>query len=122
MTYRMRQSADVACAELSAYGLHLTSRHRLTISPGVIWANSNYMESTFGIDSLQSQAEGLPTHGAHAGVEYPTLGVDWEWEINNRFSLSTNATALRLMGDAASRPLVKQRTGGVYSTTLSYRF
>ncbi len=104
------------------YGLHLASHHRLTISPGVIWASSNYMESTFGIDSLQSQADGLPTHSARAGVKDLVLGVAWEWEINNRISLATNATALRLLGDAASSPLVKQRTNGVYSTTLSYRF
>jgi outer membrane protein len=104
------------------YVIHLASHHHLTLEMGVDWANADYMKSTFGVDAQQSRADGLSTHGTAAGVKDVAQRVDWAWEITNHVNLSTSVGAVHMTGSAATSPLVNQRTSGVYSTALSYRF
>lgn len=85
-------------------------------------ADRKNMQTYYGVTALQSQRSGYRQYTAKAGVEKVGLGVSWNHQLNDKWSVRTMAGAFRLVGDAADSPLTKRKTAPVVFTTLNYKF
>lgn len=91
------------------------------------WADDNYMQSMFGITSVQSarSPRRYAVHDAGAGVKDVKFGLNANYAFTPAIGLFARAEYGRLLGDAADSPIVKdagsenQMTGML---GLSYRF
>ena len=84
------------------------------------WANDDYMESFFGINSQQSAAAGLERHNADAGFKDVNLSISAGYPITNRWRIVTTMEYKRLLGDAASSPIVDDKNQFVAGIGLAY--
>ena len=94
----------------------------MKLAASATWADDNYMESYFGVNTVQSSASGYARYNPESGFK----SVDFEagviylfaenWAVNAQVGYS------RLLGDAKDSPIV--RDGGRFSGELflSYRF
>lgn len=85
-------------------------------------ADRKNMQTFYGVTAQQSARSGYRVYTPKAGVEKVGLGVAWNRQLNERWSVRTMAGAFRLTGDAADSPLTKRKTAPVLFTTLNYRF
>ena len=94
----------------------------LQLGVSATWADGDYMEGYFGVNSLQSSRSGYARYDAESGFKSVDFrfGVIYlfaeNWAVNARGGYS------RLLGDAADSPIVKDDgrfSGGLF---LSYRF
>jgi outer membrane scaffolding protein for murein synthesis (MipA/OmpV family) len=110
-------------AALQKSFLALAPHHHLSLSAGLTWANRPYLHSYFGADARR-QPDGT-TSRAYApagGVRDVQLVLNWNWELSHLWLLSSQASATRLMDDAARSPLVDRRNNFAVRTGLAYRF
>jgi len=100
---------------------------RLTISGGPRFTveTAKAVEPYFGITSVQSIASGLPMFEAKGGAHSAGAGVQVSYRLTPQWELHSYVEYARLLGDAASSPLVKLR-GSENQTTIgigaSYSF
>lgn len=99
-------------AELQAeHGIWRSQGDRLAILGGVAtnWASGNYMRRYFGISAAQAQTSGLPVFQAKAGFRDVSARVIGRYRLTEDWTLLGLARFMRLTGDAARSPLVRQR-------------
>jgi outer membrane scaffolding protein for murein synthesis (MipA/OmpV family) len=93
----------------------------MTLNASLKYADSNYMQTYFGVSPLQSSASGFKTHQPSAGFVASKVGVTAATPLSREVFVFANVSAQRLMGDAANSPLARQKTqpsaflGAVYS-------
>ncbi|MEB0138767.1 MULTISPECIES: MipA/OmpV family protein [unclassified Undibacterium] len=100
----------------------LNDKHRLTATVSANWANSQYMQSYFGVNATQSQASGYTPYTPSAGLTDVKLGTSWHWTIDTNWSLTTGATISRYSNDVSKSPFVFQNSPVVVYSAASYRF
>ena len=100
----------------------LGSHDALTLSPGVTLADAGFMRSTYGISARQAQLDELPAYTARAGVRSMGLDIDWQSELDTKFTLDAGLSLGRLVGSAAHSPLVARRAEATAFSALSYHF
>ena len=85
------------------------------------YADSNYMQSYFGVSAAQSAASGLKTYQPSAGFAAAKVGLTAGTPLSREIFVFTNVSLQRLLGDAANSPIVSKKTqptafiGGVYT-------
>lgn len=95
---------------------------RLTLGPGLLWADGRRQRTVFGIDAEQSLASGLPTYRPGASIASMRLlasaayQLDAHWQIGGRLSIE------RLRDGSADSPLVERRTQPFVALYTMYRF
>jgi outer membrane scaffolding protein for murein synthesis (MipA/OmpV family) len=90
--------------------------------PSLTVADSSYMETTFGVNSIQSANSGYPRYRARAGLKAAGLGFTATWFITDHWLLNTDAAVSRLLGSAAESPITQRRTQGTLTLTIAYMF
>ncbi|GGC58813.1 MipA/OmpV family protein [Undibacterium terreum] len=111
--------------QLSLGGLFnksLGQKHQLSASVGANWANSNYQQSYFGVNAVQSANSGYSQFSPSAGLTDIRLGAAWNWNIDSNWSLTTGASLKHLMGDAARSPFVSEKNPVSVFSAATYRF
>ena len=98
----------------------LGAHDSLTLSPGLTLADASFMRSTYGISAAQGAIDGLPAYDAKAGLRDLHLDIDWNSELNTKFTLDTGVSLSRLMGSAAHSPLIAQRADATLFLALTY--
>jgi MipA family protein len=100
---------------------------RLTISAGprFTWESTQATAPYFGVDAVQAMASGLPLFNARGGPHSYGAGAQVSYRINPQWEVHSYIEYERLLGDAASSPLVTLR-GSPNQTTFgigaSYSF
>ena len=85
------------------------------------YADSNYMQSYFGVTAAQSSTSGLKAYKPAAGFAAAKVGLTAGTPLSRQIFVFANLSVQRLMGDAANSPIVSKKTqptafvGGVYS-------
>ena len=79
------------------------------IGPRAVFASSNYNNTYYGIDAVQSANSGLNRYHADAGWVSYGIGGFISLPVSNSVSLSAFGGYDRLGDEAASSPLIKQR-------------
>lgn len=96
-----------------------------SLEASTTWASSDYMETYFGVSPKQSARSGLEQFDAEAGFKDVAVTLGLNYMVTESIGLSGRAQYKRLLGDAASSPIVDdegsadQFFGGLF---LTYRF
>jgi len=100
----------------------LDVRNRLSASLSVNWANTNYLQSYYGVNATQSAASGYAQFAPSSGLTDLHVGATWNWNIDTKWSLSTGASVRHLLGDASKSPFVFQRNPVTVFSAATYSF
>ncbi len=95
---------------------------RAGASLGASYANDNYMQSFFGINSAQAARSSHKVYTPTAGLRNTYVSAFVSYMVDQRTSLSLIVTSDRLAGDAKASPLSeKTRTSSIVGA-VSYHF
>ena len=93
----------------------------VSLNASLKFADSNYMQSYFGVSAAQSAASGLKSYQPSAGIAAAKVGLTAGTPLSRQIFVFANLSVQRLMGDAANSPIVSKKTqptafiGGVYT-------
>ncbi|WP_322104602.1 MipA/OmpV family protein [Paraburkholderia sp. J41] len=90
--------------------------------PSVTFADSNYMQSWFGVTPQQSVDSGYRQYGASAGLKSAGFGLTMVYFVNKHWFVSADGALKRLLGSAAHSPIIQTKTEGVCDVSINYQF
>ena len=88
------------------YELMKTSKVNLSLGVRTSWADSNYMDTYFGVDRHNVRNSGLPFYNADSDVKDVGLSLTGVYHFNKTWAAGANASYTRMLGDAEDSPLV----------------
>jgi outer membrane scaffolding protein for murein synthesis (MipA/OmpV family) len=96
--------------------------HRLSVALNATWVNRNYNEAYFGFIPAAGATRDLYTYRPSSGLRDVQATLNWNWELDASWLLTTQFSVSRLMGSAARSPLVERRNTTAFRTGIAYRF
>jgi outer membrane scaffolding protein for murein synthesis (MipA/OmpV family) len=90
--------------------------------PSVTFADSNYMQSWFGVTPQQAAASGYQPYSASAGLRSAGFGITMVYFVNKHWFVSADGALKRLLGSAAHSPIIQTKTDGVCDISINYQF
>jgi MipA family protein len=94
----------------------------LSFSPNLVWADSKYNQTYFGVTGAQSAKSGFAAYTAKSGVKSIGLTVGADYKIDNNWSANAALSLNQLRGDAAKSPLVQSKAQNTFVVGVSYLF
>ncbi len=126
LTGALRQAVSSHRGTLVEVGLALPwqlHRHaKLTLTPGVTWADRRHMQAYFGVTPQQSAASGYAPFEAGAGVKSQQLVLDFDMAFSRHWHAQALLRVQRLAGDAADSPIVQRTRQASGMLALRYEF
>ena len=111
---------------LASFGVSvpLPLTKRLIVMPHILasWANTDSMQTYFGVTPIQSAASIFPTFNARSGLRDVRGGVGLIYRLNSHWFLNTDASVTRLLGGAAKSPITFSDTNVMVTTMVGYHF
>lgn len=99
----------------------LSDRMLLGLNAGMNFVNRRSMDNDYGIGPEQSQASGKPIYQPKAGLREVAVSATLIHEPNDSWIWMTQFSLVRLVGEAARSPLVKQTLQPNLMFGLAYR-
>jgi len=93
------------------YELMKTSKVLLALGVRTSWADSNYMDTYFGVDKNNVRNSGLPFYNADSGFKDIGLSLTGIYHFNKTWAAAANAGYTRMLNDAEDSPLVEGNQG-----------
>lgn len=93
------------------YELMRTSKVLLALGARTSWADSNYMDTYFGVDSKNVRNSGLPFYNADSGFKDVGLSLTGIYHFNKTWAAAANTSYTRMLNDAEDSPLVEGNQG-----------
>lgn len=92
-------------------GADFTLSDRLTASASAYttWVDRDYMQTYFGVTSIQAARSGLPTFKADGGIKDAGATVGLSYQLSDHWLIAGTGGYARLLNDAKNNPLVRQR-------------
>ncbi|MFZ4479825.1 MAG: MipA/OmpV family protein [Rhodoferax sp.] len=106
----------------AVYSMELMPQWRLALGLAGTYANADYMQSYFGVDSAQASGTGYPAFSARAGIRDLRANLSVACHLNQKAVLMAGVSFSSLQGDAQDSPLTHQNQGATGIVTLSYGF
>jgi outer membrane protein len=94
----------------------------LSAGPEVIWANSSYSQTFFGLTPSQATIAGIAPYTAKAGIDSVRVQFGADYRIDDHWIVGTHLTDGRLQGDAADSPVTVDKSQHSVVAFLLYRF
>lgn len=101
--------------------LPLTSHGFVSIGPGLTWSDTQYMRAFYGVSAYQSTVSGLQQFDAASGISDIYLEAVAGYDISSRWSVTVDAIAARLQGDAADSPITETRSQVSVLASIVYK-
>lgn len=95
----------------SSYALVESSKMLVALGASTSWADSNYMDTYFGVDKNNVGNSGLPFYSADSGFKDATLSLTGVYFFNKTWSVAGVASYTRMLNDAEDSPLVEGNQG-----------
>ena len=118
----MGEGADGSLLHLGgSYKVFQAGFFGVSLNASLKYADSNYMQSYFGVSPAQSAASALKAYQPSAGFASAKVGLTAGTPLSREIFVFANLSLQRLLGDAANSPLVSKKMqptafiGGVYS-------
>lgn len=89
-----------------SYKRPLKNRRLLTLNFSLTYADDDYMETFFGIDTNNAARSGLRTFEAEADFKDVEVSVAFLQNVSKRWNIAYSLGYKRLLGDAADSPVV----------------
>lgn len=124
-TLKQGVSGDVKGTQLRVglgYGLALGPSDRLAFDASVDWADSELMQTYYGVSAAQSARSGLSAYNADSGIRRYGVGAVWTHSFTQQWFSTLSAGVYRLGASAADSPITTDRNVGLLSVGLGYRF
>ncbi len=125
LSYHRQFSGDETGAVLK-FGLSaehaVSERVTLTADIGATWADQDYMDAYFGINTAQAASSGLASYDAEASIKDVNLGLKADMMLTDAWKLTLTGRYARLLGDAADSPVVETANQFSGGAAVSYRF
>lgn len=86
------------------------------------WANQSYMQTHFGVTSMQAFNSGYAQYNAGAGIESVNFGVGLTQKFGEHWRLTVLGRLMQLTGDTENSPIVYSRTQGIVMGAMAYHF
>jgi outer membrane scaffolding protein for murein synthesis (MipA/OmpV family) len=111
-----------------AYDWPVNDRFLMQFGAHATYADSNYMDTYFGVDKNNRGNSTLPNYSADSGIKDAGLAVTGLYSFNDKWGLVGNVSWTRLLNDAEDSPLVdgnqsvgdENQFGGVLAVTYSF--
>ncbi len=81
----------------------------VTLGAGLCYANSNYMDTFFGVSRHDARRSGLDTYNAGAGIKDFRITPGMVVHLSPHWHIAAGVQYRRLVGDAADSPVVDDR-------------
>jgi len=104
-----------------SYRYPLGPRTELSAGFGIAVANTQYMQTYFGVTDAQAAGIGLPAFAPGAGLKDRHAGIGVTTALTPRWIAFATLGTSTLLGDAASSPLTKKATATGGAVGLAYR-
>jgi MipA family protein len=86
------------------------------------FGDSDYLRTWYGVSEAQASRSQFRTHGTHGGMFSRGVELTWTLPIDERWSVSTVASADYLTNDAADSPIVERRLQTALAAQVIYTF
>ena len=100
----------------------LTDSFRVEVGSGVSWASGSYLDRFFGVGPRESASSGLRLYDATPGLKDVSISGSVSYSLTDSWTIGGLVGAQRLLGAAASSPLVKDESEFFGGFSLDYRF
>jgi outer membrane protein len=125
LSVRGAMSADIGGKKQGLQGTfdvegkyQLTDQLSLSAGPGLVWGDSKYTQTLYGIDAGQSARSGLSQYTAGSGINTVRFSVGAAYRLTRNWNLGTRVSVSKLRGAAANSPIVEktsQTSVGVFA-------
>lgn len=113
---------DLQASAYLRYKQELMPKLSMSVTPSLTWASEEYMETFFGVSAAQAAASGHPAFAAESGLRDTSLSAQLDYALTSKMSVTTRASWMRLMGDAADSPLTMDKNQFSFVLGAGYRF
>lgn len=104
------------------YGQALGASWRLGSELTATYANSDYLQSYFGVTAKQAQASGYAVYTPSAGLRDVSARVSLTYLISPQWSLTGGLRHTQLLSDAKDAPMVRKTSSNTALLALNYAF
>lgn len=94
---------------------------RLFAGPVLSWADSDYMQTQYGVTSSQAARSGLSRYQASSGLEKVGVEMGLDYQINHDWKWGARAFATHIE-EASDSPVVQKADQLSYGTFVSWHF
>jgi len=99
-----------------------TEKIQVFVGPEITVADSRYMQAYFGITANQAAHSRFSVYRAGAGVKDGKFGLSAFYHFDDHWFVDATLGIERLLGSAASSPLIQTRWGMSAASTVNYTF
>jgi outer membrane scaffolding protein for murein synthesis (MipA/OmpV family) len=104
------------------YAMDIAPKWRLDLGVSTTWANSQYMQSYFGVNATQSQQSGHAEYSPAAGLRDVSSSLNLSYQVTPEISVTGGLKAISLVGDARNSLIVTSPQSVSGSLTVGYAF
>ena len=123
LRYGSGDAGQGATANFGAnYAIGIAPKWRLDLGVSTTWANSQYMQSYFGVNATQSQQSGHAEYSPAAGLRDVSSSLNLSYQVTPKISVSGGLKASSLVGDARNSPIVTSPQSLSGSLSIGYAF
>jgi MipA family protein len=110
-------------AEMSAEFSHpVTPQLRVSLTPSVTWADTEYTKTYFGVSPVQASRSGFKAYKTKGGLKSGGLELSANYALTKNWAGVISASANQLLGDAADSPIVEKKTQKRFAAGFLYSF
>lgn len=110
-------------AEMSAeFSYAVTPELRLSFTPSVTWADTEYTKTYFGVSPVQASRSAFKAYKAKGGLKSGGAELSANYALTKNWMAVVSASANQLLGDAADSPIVVRKTQKSFAAGFLYSF
>lgn len=94
----------------------------VSLSPNLVWADSKYTQSYFGVTADQATRSGFGAFKTKGGIKSLGLSLGANYNFSKQWGANLGLSVSQLRGDAAKSPLVEQKRQTSVSAGVLYTF
>lgn len=104
------------------YRIFLTENQHLALGISASYANSNYMQSYYGVTAAQSAASGYAVYTPDSGLRDINLNARHTCKIDRNWNVVTGITVGKLGNNIKSAPMTNTSSHNSAMVALNYSF
>ncbi len=116
-----KHEGTVASLSLDAR-IHPLPKLTLSAGPEVLWTDSKYTRTFFGVTEAQAAIADIAPYEAKSGINMMRFGVGADYALTPHWMLGAHVAYGRLQGDAADSPVTTDKTQRMLAAFALYRF
>lgn len=104
------------------YRIPLTDDQNIALGVSTTYANSNYMQSYYGVTTAQSAASGYAMYSPGAGIRDINLNARHTYKIDHRWNIVTGVTFGKLGSNIKAAPMTRSSQHNSAMLVANYTF